>query len=453
MNKVLLIIQREYLVRVKKKSFIVMTLLVPGLILVMYGIIYLIATNSDELNKERTVRVKDDSGVFQGKFEDHKNIKFQTTTEGITKAKDDLRKNEDDFLLIIPANYEKKDAVKIFSKKKPNFTIITDINDQMSDIASGNSMVKAGIDTAKLHAIKSDISIDARQITDKGEEDSSIGAAYGVGIAGAILIYLSLFIYGAQVMRGVIEEKTSRIIEVIVSSVKPFQLMLGKIIGVGAVGLTQFFLWIILSTAVTVVAGKVFIKDAITQPQKEQVSKNQPVQVHTSPQKDSASASTPSADVPQSPAMGFFNSLKTINFGYILSCFVFYFLTGYLLYSALFAAVGSAVDSETETQQFMFPITLPLLFTYILSFSFLINNPDSTLAFWLSVIPFTAPVAMMVRVPFGVPAWQLAISMFMMVVGFLFTTWVASRIYRVGILMYGKKTSYKELSKWFFYKE
>jgi ABC-2 type transport system permease protein len=217
-------------------------------------------------------------------------------------------------------------------------------------------------------------------------------------------------------MRGVIEEKTSRIIEVIISSVKPFQLMLGKIIGVGLVGLTQFGAWIILSVISTKIAGEAF-------------------------------------NSPQGSMMGALAVLQTIPFGYILGCFLFYFLSGYLLYSALFAAVGSAVDSETETQQFMFPITLPLFFTYILSVSVLFRAPDSALAVWLSIIPFTSPVAMMVRIPFGVPGWQLALSMFMMVAGFLFTTWVAARIYRVGVLMYGKKASFKELGKWFFYKE
>jgi ABC-2 type transport system permease protein len=448
MNKVLLIISREYLARVKKKSFVVMTFLVPGLILAMYAIIYLIATNSDELNKVRTVNVIDQASIFEGKFIDHKNIKFKTSHQSIINAKADLKKHEDDFLLVISPDYSKPTGIQIFSEKKPNFTIATDIENQMDEIANGNNMVKAGIDTAALHNIKNSLSINAKQITDTGEEDSSIGAAYGVGIAGAILIYISLFIYGAQVMRGVIEEKTNRIIEVIVSSVKPFQLMLGKIIGVGAVGLTQFTLWIVLSTAVTVIAGNVFVKDKISPAQKEIIAKKHANQVQGAPSTDYS----PTAP-PQSPAIGFYNSLKTVNFSYILGCFIFYFLTGYLLYSALFAAVGSAVDSETETQQFMFPITLPLLFTYILSFSFLINNPDSSLAFWLSIIPFTAPVAMMVRVPFGVPDWQLALSGVMMIIGFLFTTWVAARIYRVGILMYGKKASYKEIAKWFFYKE
>ena len=446
MNKVLLIIQREYLARVKKKSFIVMTFLVPGLILAMYAVIALIYANSDEINKTHIVRVHDESGLFKGKFVNKKSIKFINADKPADIEKSDLKNNHDDFLLLIPVTTGRGDSVQILSQNKPNFTIISNIEDQMNQIASGNSIVKAGIDTAKLNAIKSDISIVAKQITDKGVENSSVGAAYGAGVVGAILIYISLFIYGAQVMRGVIEEKTNRIIEVIVSSVKPFQLMLGKIIGVGMVGLTQFLLWIALSTGVTIIGGNIFLKDK--GPEKIEKTYHKPGE-----KVQKAAPAAAQASVPQSPAINFYNSLKTIHFAYILSCFIFYFVTGYLLYSALFAAVGSAVDSETETQQFMFPITLPLLFTYILSFSFLINNPDSTLALWLSVIPFTAPVAMMVRVPFGVPDWQLALSAFMMIAGFLFTTWVASRIYRVGILMYGKKTSYKELAKWFFYKE
>ena len=316
-------------------------------------------------------------------------------------------------MLYIPANTV--DTVKLFSKKKTTLSLGDNIQRELNDIATGAKLVKAGIDTASLHKIKSNIVVKSSEITDAGEKSTSMGASYALSFAGAILIYMSLFIYGAQVMRGVIEEKTSRIIEVIVSSVKPFQLMLGKIIGVGLVGLTQFTLWIGLSAGISYLVG------------------------HNSSSMNS-------------PVYTFVHNLGS-NAGYELGCFVFYWITGFLLYSALFAGVGSAVDSETETQQFMFPITLPLLFTYILSVSYLFMVPDSPLAVWLSMIPLTAPVAMMVRIPFNVPAWQLGISMALMIAGFLFTTYIAARIYRVGILMYGKKASYKELAKWFFYKE
>ena len=416
MNKVLLIIQREYLVRVRKKSFIVMIFVVPGLILAMGFAITLVAKNSNDLSDQQIVRVVDKSGVFAGRFKDQKNLKFETSPKSLSDLKPELKKNENLSILQIDSDYKKKDAVQIYSKKKAGLMLTEKIERQMNDIAVKNGMLKNHIDAALLNSIKSDISLNAIETTDTGDNKSNLGANITVGISCAILIYLCLFIYGAQVMRGVIEEKTSRIIEIIISSVKPFQLMLGKIIGVGLVGLTQFSAWIILSIIASKIAGHAF-------------------------------------NSPQSPMASALAVLQTIPFGKILACFLFYFLSGYLLYSAMFAAVGSAVDSETETQQFMFPITMPLLFTYILSVSVLFRAPDSTLAVWLSIIPFTSPVAMMLRLPFGVPDWQLGLSMLLLVLGFLFTTFVAARIYRVGILMYGKKASFKELSKWFFYKE
>ncbi|HEX8018849.1 ABC transporter permease [Mucilaginibacter sp.] len=417
MNKVLLIIQREYLTRVRKKSFIIMIFVVPLLIFIMGVVIKMVAENSDKLSSLQTVNVIDKSGDFANKFHDVTNVKFTYALTDLKSSKQLLKDSEGISILYIPVNYMQKDSVQIFSKKKASIPLSEEIEKQISDIAFSNNLVKHHIDTALLRNIKrANISVNAIEISDKGDKNANIGANILIGIACAILIYISLFIYGGQVMRGVIEEKTNRIIEVVISSVKPFQLMLGKIIGVGLVGLTQFGAWIILSIISTKIAG------------------------HT-------------LNSPASPMTSALAVLQTIPFGYIMGCFIFYFLSGYLLYAALFAAVGSAVDSETETQQFMFPITMPLLFTYILAVSVLFRAPDSPLAVWLSIIPFTAPVAMMVRIPFGPPPWQVALSMSLMVIGFLFTTYVAARIYRVGILMYGKKASYKELIKWFFYKE
>jgi len=417
MNKVLLIVQREYITRVRKKSFIIMIFVVPCLILIMGAVITLIAKSSGELSEQKVIEVLDESGTFAGKFHNIKNLKFETTHQSLSEVKKALIKDDNMSALQISIDYGKKDSVRIYSKKKPGFTLTGEIEKQMNEIAINDGMLKNHIDTALLHSIKSDISLNSIEVTDAGDKKANAGADIGIGIACAVFIYISLLVYGSQVMRGVIEEKTNRIIEVIISSVKPFQLMLGKIIGVGLVGLTQFLAWIILSIIATKIAGAAF-------------------------------------SAPQGTMMGILSALKNIPFGYIMGMFIFYFVSGYLLYSALFAAVGSAVDSETETQQFMFPITLPLLFTYILSVSVLFYTPDSPLAVWLSIIPFTAPVAMMIRLPFGgVQPWQLALSMSLMVLGFLFTTYIAARIYRVGILMYGKKASYKELVKWFFYKE
>lgn len=387
-----------------------MTLLVPALIAAMYAVIAYVATDQNETM--HIVNVIDNSGEYKGKFQDEKYVKYNYPGGTLAQAKANL-KDDDDLVLGIPANA--KDTVVLYAKKKTTLSLTDNVQRQMNDIASGISLVKAGIDTAQLHKIKSNIVIKSSEMTSSGEKSTSIGATYALSFAGAILIYMSIFIYGAQVMRGVIEEKTSRIIEVIVSSVKPFQLMMGKIIGVGLVGLTQFTLWIVLSAGISYLVGH-----------------------------------SPSSA--QSPIYIFMHNLGS-NAGYEIGCFIFYWISGFLFYSALFAAVGSAVDSETETQQFMFPITLPLLFTYLLSVSWLFQAPDSPLAVWLSMIPLSAPVAMMVRIPYNPPMWQLGVSMALMIVGFLFTTYVASRIYRVGILMYGKKTSYKELVKWFFYKE
>ncbi|MFM6954201.1 MAG: ABC transporter permease [Sphingobacteriaceae bacterium] len=436
MNKILLIIQREYLSRVKKKSFLLMTFLVPALIIGMYGLIAYLSVNGAD--KATEVRVYDDSGIFASAFKNTGTVSFSTSNTSLNDAKKEAAANEDGFILHIPSDIEKTGKVELFSKKKVGLSALSNINSQLNEILRNKELKDAGIDATTLENIKPDISIDSKELTAEGEKDSSAGAAYAIGFAAAILIYMSLFIYGAQVMRGVIEEKTSRIVEVVISSVKPFQLMMGKIIGIGLVGLTQFTLWIVLSTTLVGTAGKILLKDKVNTIKTELVGGKQNKAI---------------VEASNNPGMAVINAVKTLNLPYIFACFLVYFLGGYLIYSALFAAVGSAVDNETETQQFMLPITLPLLFTYIMSFSFIINNPDSTLSFWLSIIPFTSPIAMMVRLPFGVPDWQLALSMILLIGGFVCTTWIASRIYRVGILMYGKKANFKELGKWLFYKE
>lgn len=439
MNKTLLIIQREYLSRVKKKSFLLMTFLVPLLFIGMYALVIFIFIKGDSDKKQ--IQVLDQSGIFENKLSDKKNLDFQFIKGNYNQAKKDLLQSEADFLLFIPANYETAKNIEIVSEKKPGLSVIGDIEEQMESILQDKRLILAGIDTAIINQAKPNLSINARQITEQGEKDASVGASFAVGFVAAFLIYISLFIYGTQVMRGVIEEKTTRIIEVIVSSVKPFQLMLGKILGIGMVGLTQFLLWIILSAGLATVAGTLFINTEETKSKVEQIGKERTTLAGAAGETDS--------DL----LINLTKAASTIDIPYILGTFLFYFLGGYLIYSALFAAVGSAVDNETETQQFMLPITLPLIFTFIIGMNVIVNNPDSTLSFWLSMIPFTSPIAMIIRIPFGVPVWELALSMSLLVGGFIFTTWVAARIYRVGILMYGKKTSYKELAKWFMYKE
>jgi ABC-2 type transport system permease protein len=434
MNKTLLIIKREYFSRVKKKSFLIMTFLVPMLIIGMYALIFALSMSGGD--NIPTVEIIDESGIFEKAFDDKQSVNFEISDLSLAEGKKKVINNEDAFVLYIPKDISTGGSIEMFAQKKAGLSVISTIERQLNDQMRVKLLQDAGIDMETLDKIKPNLSVVSKELTVEGEKDSSSGAAMAVGFAAAILIYMSLFIYGIQVMRGIIEEKTSRIVEVVISSVKPFQLMMGKIIGIGLVGLTQFMLWIVLSASLMTVASTVLFKDKI-----EQVKSDLPI----SKQVEAVSNNGPGMDIVK--------AVQTVQWTYILPVFIVFFLGGYMLYSALFAAVGSAVDSDTETQQFMLPITLPLLFTYIMSFSFIVNNPDSSLSFWLSIIPFTSPIAMMVRLPFGVPNWELALSIFLLIGGFIFTTWVASRIYRVGILMYGKKVSFKELGKWFMYKE
>ena len=434
MSKIILIIKREYFSRVKKKSFLVMTFLVPILIIGMYALIFALSMQGGD--NIPAVEVIDDSGIFNKGLENKKSATFRKSEQSLAEAKQKVIKNEDAFVLYIPGNISNGGTIEMFSQKKAGISVINTIESQLNDQMRTKLLADAGIDVLMLDKIKPKLSVVSKELTLEGEKDSSSGAAMAVGFAAAILIYMSLFIYGIQVMRGIIEEKTSRIVEVVISSVKPFQLMMGKIVGIGLVGLTQFLLWITLSIGLMTVASQVLFKGKM-----DQIKSEVPMN------KQAAAVST------DGPGMDIIKAVQTVDWTYILPIFIIFFLGGYMLYSALFAAVGSAVESDTETQQFMLPITLPLLFTYIMSFSFIVNNPDSSLSFWLSIIPFTSPIAMMVRLPFGVPNWELALSIILLIAGFIFTTWVASRIYRVGILMYGKKVSFAELGKWFMYKE
>jgi ABC-2 type transport system permease protein len=444
MNKIWLIIQREYLSRVKKKSFLIMTFLVPVLSIGMFGLMGYLMAKQNDLGDTKKVEVVDQSGIFRDKLKNGGTIEYSYSAESYTTAKANFLKSGYDYLLYISDSVT---GIQLFSEKKATATTIQNIESGLSEIAQAQRLRTAGIDTAVLARAQKPVTLEARQITEAGEKDAQTYVAYAIGFISAFLIYISLFIYGAQVMRGVIEEKVSRIVEVIISSVKPFQLMMGKIIGIGLVGLTQFVLWITLSLLLSTVVGTAVMKNT-GMANTEQVSK-------TKHDKNAAAhaAGGTEAQPADNKMAKMMDIIKNIPIAYTIFCFLFYFLSGYLLYSAIFAMVGSAVDNETETQQFMLPITMPLVFTFMVSMSYIINNPDSSLSIWLSMIPFTSPIAMMIRIPFGVPAWQLACSMALMIIGFLFTTWVAARIYRVGILMYGKKASYKELAKWFMYKE
>ncbi len=437
MNKIILIIQREYLSRVKKKTFLLTTFLVPLFFIGIYvGAFYLTKKSFEDNNA--IVYVLDNTNQVGKELVNNKNITFTHSADELgvqlKKVKD---AGDNTSLLIIPQDFFETQKIEFLSSGKPNINTQSEIEKQLETVMLNYQYAKLNIDPDKIKNIDSSVKISAKEITDSGEaKESDTRIAMGIAMALSVLIYLSLFLYGAQVMRGIIEEKSNRIVEVVISSVKPFQLMMGKIIGIGLVGITQFILWIILSFGLISLATSTLIdKDEFIAQTEQQATQN---------------ANPENEDMSMVASLG--SALDSVNFPELLICFFLFFLGGYMLYSALFAAVGSAVDNETEANQFTMPITAPLLLAYVLSFGVLINDPHGSIATWLSFIPLTSPIAMLVRVPFGVPVWQIALSFALLVAGFIFTTWVAARIYRVGILMYGKKASFKELIKWFGYK-
>ncbi|GAB4036162.1 ABC transporter permease [Spirosoma gilvum] len=439
MHTIFLIIKREYLVRVRKRSFIIMTILGPVLIFGFYAVIGWAAISS--INQKK-VAVVDESGRFVSKFKADNETVFSYPKQSLTNAKKTFVKQGYDALVYIPKDViEYPKTVQIFAEKSVSLALQSNIERAIGKEIETIKLEQAGITQKVIEDAKVNVDAQTISLSDAGEKSSNGIATTIISGFCALLIYISVLIYGTQVMRGVMEEKTNRIVEVIISSVKPFQLMLGKIIGVALVGLTQFLLWIALTAGLITVGSSVL-------GQKETANSAMSARMNGMPgqqdvQQKMAKSKNPVASIMQ--------AIETLNIPLIITCFLFYFLGGYLLYSALFGAIGAAVDSETETQQFMFPIMMPIIAAIAFA-QIAVRDPDGPLAFWTSIIPFTSPVVMMVRVPFGVPVWQLMLSMALLVLGFLGTTWIAARIYRVGILMYGKKVSFRELSKWVFYK-
>lgn len=460
MSKIGLIIKREYTTRVKKKSFIVMTILGPILfasLMILPAV--LMQLEDDEFKR---IAVIDETGVFVNSLTNTEYIEFydfsgryfdqKTFTYDVTKATDDLKDSDYYALLYIPKNAVNniKGSVILYSYTQPNvgikMHIAHNIENKLKNIkfqvtADDLQITQEQIDEI-LSVANSEIQVVTNVIDEKGEfKESHSEVAMIVGYVCGFLIYLFVFMYGTQVMRGVIEEKTNRIVEVIVSSVKPFQLMMGKIVGVALVGITQFALWVLLTIGLVSAGQAIVLKDY-------DASKLNPTVMEMGSELDATSV------VPDEKAMEFeeiFQAVYSVNYFAVIACFLFYFIGGYLLYGAMFAIVGSAVDNEADTQQFMLPITLPMVLGLFVMLTAM-QNPNGSLAYWFSIIPFTSPIVMMARIPYGVPYIDLFISMALLVITFVFTTWFAGKIYRVGILMYGKKVNYKELWKWFRYK-
>ncbi len=469
MNKISLIIKREYITRVRKRSFIVMTILGPILMAALFIVPAYMALKQEE---KRVVTVVDETNRFAGKFEDSENYKFEIMQTDVESAKKVLKQSEGYALLYIPSTklslpsnaivYSDKqltinleEYIKgVMARELEKMKLSTEIR---SALLAANPSYKPGSDTTSedlmsekiLNNIKSDISLTTIQVEASGaEKQSSTPASMAIGMVTGLMIYMFIFLFGVQVMRGVIEEKTNRIVEVIVSSVKPFQLMMGKIVGVALVGLTQFILWITFTAAIIFTVQMAF-------PDKFKLPEQKQVVMQSARTGSDANAGTPQVKnthgEENAQYSGFLQALSAIPYPTIIAAFLFYFLFGYLLYGALFALVGSAVDNETDTQQFMLPVTIPLIFSIVM-LQAIIMNPNGTLAFWLSMIPLTSPIVMMIRIPFGVPWGQVILSGALLIAGFLGATWLAAKVYRTGILMYGKKVDYRELWKWIRYK-
>jgi len=413
--------------KVRRKSFVVMTILGPLLFVGVFAIIAFLASVN---KKHKVIGVYDETSLFVDVFESDMETEYvYFPTTGLKSVIDTIQAKEYYGLIHIPFNIGNNldkisSSIEFLSDDTPSISTTEFVKGKIEDRIRSLKLVELG--TSNEIVNKANVDVSMRYINYSGElKNSKLGLIQiAVGAFAGIMIYMFIFIYGVQVMRSVIEEKTNRIVEVIISSVKPFELMMGKIIGSALVGLTQFFLWTILSGILMAVAKSAFGIEA--------------------PTKQALAKSNPEIDSKMQEVM---LSLIELDYALILGAFVFFFLGGYLLYSALFAAIGSAVDSETDTQQFMLPITLPLIIAMYSGFMVL-ENPNGPVAFWMSMIPFTSPVVMMARIPFDVPTWEIVVSMMILIIGFVLTTMLAAKIYKTGILMYGKKPTYRELWKW-----
>lgn len=444
MNKIFIIIQREYLSRVKKKSFLILTFLTPLLIAGIYAFMIWMMLKDD--TEQRTIAVINESQLIEPvKSTEYTSFNYLNNAN-FDDVKSQMENKGYYAILVIPNDILEKQSAELFSYKQVTIEVKSEVGSQIRQhiekIKRSKIIAEANMPDLeqKLAATKTPIAMKTIKFGEGGEvKQSSTEIAMGIGFVASFIIYMFIFLYGVQVMRGVIEEKSNRIVEVIISSVKPFQLMMGKIVGVAMVGLTQFIMWVILSGVIITIGTAVILPgiDVDTLQQAQTISE--------------LPEGATNMNVEQfKMAQEIFGTFDLAYVASILGAFVFFFLGGYLLYSALFAAVGSAVDNETETQQFMMPITIPLILALYIGFA-VAKNPESSLAFWGSIIPFTSPIVMLVRIPFGVPLWELLLSMVLLIGTFLFITWIAAKIYRTGILMYGKKVSYKEIWKWLRY--
>jgi len=436
MNKIWLVIKREYSTRVRNRTFILSTILLP---LFFIGFIFASAYFSATSTEKQKVAVSDSNGIFKNSFQSSDLITYEFPS-GVNA--DNFKEKGYSAFLKIPENYDsRKDSIALISTKQLGLDAEDKIKDQINAAIRNQAFLRNNIDKKILDSINNideDRIYNFRTIVKQGNksEKSNAALSYGIGYGSGFLIYMTLFIYGAAVMRGVMEEKMNRIAEVIISSVRPFQLMVGKILGIAAVGLTQLLIWIVLIVLLSSISTSFFSADALQHAQ--------------------TMNSTMGAAGNSSAAANFLNARDTFlsaNWDLIIPCFLFYFIGGYLFYAALFAAVGSVVNEDPqEAQSLMLPITMPIILSFVIMAT-AVGKPDSPIAVWGSMIPFSSPIVMMARIPSGnVPAWQIIVSMLSLVAGFILTTMLAAKIYRTGILLYGKKVTFREMGKWLFRK-
>ena len=444
MKKIRLIIGREIKSKLRNKTFLIMTVLAP---LLITGFLAFIIQLSQSDNTNQQVMVIDDSKLFKDKLTGNDYISLSYSNLKLEDAVEQFTDKGYSCLLWISPNIIQggSGATKLYFRKSPGFAFQTFIKDQMEKIIYENKLKSNNIDPNIISNSKQVVKLILEKVDDKGkpEEQSSFGT---FGFLTGALMFMFILMYGMMVFRSVMEEKTNRIVEVIISSVKPFQLMLGKILGVAILGLIQFLIMGIITFILTTVLSTIFLKDISGQ---LKVFKQQQELVKL--QGSNANFSQLEKFDDKLEVFDLLEKIEKINFFEVFICFILYFLGGYLFYSSIMAAIGSAVDSESDSQQFITPVTLPLMIGYLISMKTILE-PDSSLVFWASIIPFTSPIVMMSRITNGVPLWELFFSLTSLFASFFITTWLAAKIYRTGILMYGKKTSWKEIGKWLFYK-
>jgi len=437
MNKIFIVAGREFFTRIQSRTFIVMSILGP----LLFGLFVLVPVLMAKWNNDSTtVWVHDPSGQLSDAFQDQNGLKFQvlpqgTLSNGVLVPADsanirELLEDQDAGLLHLQAPDSNLNVeARYYSAQAAGLKITERIQSALNDRLYRLRMERQGLDPKVIESLRAEVQLQTSVWTDQGSEDSHTETAMLLGFGAALLMYIFIFMYGSMVMRGVIEEKASRVMELLVSTTKPFELMMGKILGIASVGLFQFVLWLLLGTAISTAIGAMGLGSG------------------------PGTASVPGTvnSLPADAQADWMQILGQMPWETIIPFFLFYFLGGYFLYAALFAAVGSAVDSEGDSQQLMLPISLPIILSFVAS-QFVMQNPHGSLAFWMSMIPLTSPVVMVVRLPFGVPGWELALSMFLLVAAFVLAVWLAGRIFRIGVLMYGQKVSFNLLRKWLFYR-